>query len=192
MPRLPRNLPISSISFPGSTVITTMASADFATGSNMPGNANVGSSMLDAAIPYIWSGMTIFVGLIAVLGGLLYAKQDSLLYYPEIGGIPRRPSQNPRRYRSPGEHQVPFEELMIRCEDGVRIHSWLMLRSENNSKDFPTIVFFHGNAGRFEHHFLLTPFSENYAYRLINLCQKCISKGILDCACPMLCKCCST
>lgn len=71
------------------------------------------------------------------------------MYYPEIGGIPRRPSQNPRRYRSPAEHQVPFEEHMIRCDDGVRIHSWLMLRSEQDTgaKKVPTIVFFHGNAG---------------------------------------------
>jgi dipeptidyl aminopeptidase/acylaminoacyl peptidase len=38
---------------------------------------------------------------------------------------------------------------MIRCDDGVRIHSWLMLRSEQdkNVKKVPTIVFFHGNAG---------------------------------------------
>lgn len=102
------------------------------------------------AMPLMWNVGTVVVGLVAVLVGLLYVKQDSLLYYPEIGGIPRRPSQNPRRYRSPDEHQVPFETHMIRCEDGVRIHSWLMLRRKADSSDnnkIPTIVFFHGNAG---------------------------------------------
>jgi abhydrolase domain-containing protein 13 len=78
-----------------------------------------------------------------------------LLYYPEIGGIPKRPRQNPRRYRSPDEHQVPFESHMIRCEDGVRIASWFMMRKATSSSSSnnpiapkkPTIVFFHGNAG---------------------------------------------
>jgi pimeloyl-ACP methyl ester carboxylesterase len=91
----------------------------------------------------------------------------------EIGGIPRRTEDNPRRYRSPSEYQVPFESHMIRCEDGVHIHAWLLLRSPNNfgdiregksfgdvppaaatttrqpptKTDLPTIVFFHGNAG---------------------------------------------
>jgi pimeloyl-ACP methyl ester carboxylesterase len=121
-------------------------SYSFSTGTTP--NLQVGSGMLDSVIPFMWSAMTIVVGLVAVLGGLLYVKQDSLLYYPEIGGIPRRPSQNPRRYRSPDEHQVPFEDHMIRCDDGVRIHSWLMLRpgADPNAKK-PTIVFFHGNAG---------------------------------------------
>ena len=69
-----------------------------------------------------------------------------MLYFPEISGLPRRPSQNPRRYRSPEEHQVPFENLQIKCRDGVSIHAWLLLRSRQKN-DLPTLVFFHGNAG---------------------------------------------
>lgn len=87
------------------------------------------------------------VGMVAIVAGLLYAKQESLLYFPEIGGIPRRPSSNPRRYRSPSEYNLPFETHMIRCEDGVSIHSWLLLQPHSKSQRKPTIVFFHGNAG---------------------------------------------
>lgn len=58
------------------------------------------------------------------------------------------PSQNPHKYRNPGEHQVPFENHRIECSDGVFIHSWLMLREEGEQqRKRPTIIFFHGNAG---------------------------------------------
>ncbi|KAL7535411.1 hypothetical protein ACHAXR_006471, partial [Thalassiosira sp. AJA248-18] len=78
--------------------------------------------------------------------------QESLLYFPAIGGVPRHTSQNPKRYRSPSEHNIHFETHMIRCEDGTTIHSWLLYHPENNSvnkgkKKVPTIIFFHGNAG---------------------------------------------
>jgi len=50
-----------------------------------------------------------------------------------------------RHYQSPSEYRIPYESHMIRCQDGVSIHSWLLLQI--NSKECPTIVFFHGNAG---------------------------------------------
>lgn len=77
--------------------------------------------------------------------GLLYAKQESLLYHPVIGDAPKQNANNPRHYRSPSEYRIPYETHMIRCEDGVTIHTWLLL--QNNSKECPTIIFFHGNAG---------------------------------------------
>lgn len=85
-------------------------------------------------------------GLFVILAGVLYVKQDKLLYFPEIGGIPRRPQNNPRGYRSPEERQLPYESHMITCADGVQIHAWLLL-SLPDSETVPTIVFFHGNAG---------------------------------------------
>lgn len=75
----------------------------------------------------------------------LYA--ESLLYFPEIGGIPRRPASNPRRYRSPSEYNIPFETHIIKCQDGVSIHSWLLLHPNSKAQRQPTIIFFHGNAG---------------------------------------------
>jgi pimeloyl-ACP methyl ester carboxylesterase len=95
----------------------------------------------------IYKSATVSAGLVAVLVGLLYYKQESLLYFPEIGGVPRRSSSNPRSYRSPSEYNMPYETHMITCEDGVRIHSWLLLQPDNNNKVAPTIIFFHGNAG---------------------------------------------
>jgi pimeloyl-ACP methyl ester carboxylesterase len=94
----------------------------------------------------VWRISSLAVGLGTVVAAILYFKQDSMLYFPEIGGIPRRPSQNPRRYRSPSEHQIPFENLQIQCADGVSIHAWLLMR-EPEKTNLPTLIFFHGNAG---------------------------------------------
>lgn len=76
-------------------------------------------------------------------------QQESLLYFPAVGGLPRHTSQNPKRYRSPSEHGVPFETHMIQCADGVTIHSWLLYQNAAgpDGRAPPTIVFFHGNAG---------------------------------------------
>lgn len=76
------------------------------------------------------------------------SQQESLLYFPSLGGVPRHCTQNPRRYRSPSEHNIPFETHMIKCEDGTTIHSWLLYHPANNAQEkLPTIIFFHGNAG---------------------------------------------
>lgn len=72
------------------------------------------------------------------------------MYFPAIGGAPRHTSQNPRRYRSPSEHNIPFETHMIPCSDGTNLHSWLLFHpnsANNGGEGAPTIIFFHGNAG---------------------------------------------
>ena len=101
---------------------------------------------------------TIIAGLASIALGLLYTKQDSLLYFPSIGGVPRRPHENPRGYRNPGEHEIPYENHMITTSDGATIHSYLLLHPTDNKKNYsyksfsssivrPTIIYFHGNAG---------------------------------------------
>jgi hypothetical protein len=87
---------------------------------------------------------SVVVGLVAVVGSLLYAKQDSLLYFPTIGNLPRKSSDNPRGYRSPGERQIPYRDCDILCSDGVHIHAWFL---PYDDKDAPILIFFHGNAG---------------------------------------------
>ncbi len=81
---------------------------------------------LDALIRLLWKIGILASIFIFILAIVLYIKQESLLYFPSIGGVPRRPSQNPRRYRSPSEHGIPFETHLIPCADGTAIHSWLL------------------------------------------------------------------
>jgi len=112
---------------------------------------------------FVWRSVQLIsgVGIVALAG--LYLKQDSLLYFPEIGGMPRNPAHNPRGYRSPADHKFLFEDLRIICEDGISIHAWLILGGNNNNNnvvsndhtkdhtnnptDIPTIIYFHANAG---------------------------------------------
>lgn len=101
-------------------------------------------------LPQLWS-----VGTKAVLGATavvlvalasLYINQEKLLYIPQLDpDTPRNNASNPPGYKTPSEYDLPFEEHWIRTEDGVEIHTWLLLQASPSNK--PTIVFFHGNAG---------------------------------------------
>jgi pimeloyl-ACP methyl ester carboxylesterase len=127
-----------------------------------PSGPSAGASFVgDTLLPLCWKAGGVVAGLVALVAGLLYAKQDSLLYFPEIGGLPRSPRQNPRGYRSPSDRgHDDFEDCRIRCDDGVEIHAWLLYYNVPTSPNFsqsldrtrpdrkvPTIIFFHGNAG---------------------------------------------
>lgn len=104
------------------------------------------SWVVNALARFMWRVGSASAGVLALAVALLYVKQDSLLYFPEIGEVPRRPSMNPRSYRSPSEYNIPFESHMIQCADGISIHAWLLLQKDSTDK-VPTILFFHGNAG---------------------------------------------
>lgn len=107
------------------------------------------SSLLNMMSVVTWRCLQLVLGIGSLALAGLYFKQDSLLYFPEIGDLPRDPARNPRGYRSPSEYKLPFKNLRIICEDGVSLHAWLILGEKNNalSSSTPTIVFFHGNAG---------------------------------------------
>jgi len=104
-------------------------------------------NLANVLINFMWKAGMFSTGIATLLIGLLYAKQESMLYFPEIGDLPRRTSSNPRYYRSPSEYQIPFESHTIRCDDGVSIHAWLLLQKDSITERSPTIIFFHGNAG---------------------------------------------
>jgi abhydrolase domain-containing protein 13 len=117
--------------------------------------------------PLLYRGSGVMLGLVAVVGSVLYYKQDSLLYMPVVAGIPRYNRDNPRGYRSPNEQRgiSSHQELHIPCSDGVNIHAWLLLYTpeptsstttpfsqsleltKSEPQRLPTILVFHGNAG---------------------------------------------
>lgn len=124
-----------------------MDNSEFIDGRDIVGSLSTGGSLVSSLITFMWRGGTVLAGIVSIMVGLLYVKQDNLLYFPEIGGMSRRPSKNPRLYRSPQEHHIPYETNMIRCDDGVSIHSWLLLHPDSLKERKPTLIFFHGNAG---------------------------------------------
>ncbi|KAL9189792.1 hypothetical protein ACHAXT_009467 [Thalassiosira profunda] len=107
-----------------------------------------GGGAFDALVRLAWRCGTFATGVATLaIGALWYKQQESLLYFPSIGSVPRHNAQNPRRYRSPSEHNIPFETHNIPCADGTNIHSWLLHHPESSGTKVPTIIFFHGNAG---------------------------------------------
>jgi len=69
--------------------------------------------------------------------------QNKIIYSPNK---PTRDlNANNEGERHPGERGLPYEDVSFKASDGVRLHGWLM--KQNNSKECPTIVFFHGIDG---------------------------------------------
>ena len=74
----------------------------------------------------------------------LYTRQGRLLYVPTPGNLPRENNRNPPGYRSPEEHDLPFESVSIVTEDNVRLHAWIMTQPRAGAT---TLLLLHGNAG---------------------------------------------
>eukprot|EP00753_Platysulcus_tardus_P020443 PLAT8056.2.p1 GENE.PLAT8056.2~~PLAT8056.2.p1 ORF type:complete len:298 (+),score=116.54 PLAT8056.2:1-894(+) len=89
------------------------------------------------------------IGLLVVAGLImLYFNQGRLLYLPRMPGVPERPADNPRGYRSPEEHGLRYEVINTKADDGHPVLAWLV-KADEGSAAAPTLVFFHGNAGNF-------------------------------------------
>lgn len=87
----------------------------------------VGTVLLGVALAY------------GALVGLLYVSQDSLVYFPEIGG--RGIAVNP------GSVGLRFEDVSLATSDGETLHGWFVpARSPRGA-----VVFCHGNAGNISH-----------------------------------------
>lgn len=94
--------------------------------------------------------------------GMLFYQQDGMLYACAHPSIPKRPSQNPPTYKSPAERGMEYRTLHIKTPDGCHLHGWLMTVPKR-SKNVPTVVYFHGNAGNLG---LRLPMFEDFYFRL--------------------------
>jgi fermentation-respiration switch protein FrsA (DUF1100 family) len=113
-------------------------------------------------------GVSIFqYGAYAILFflGMLFYQQDGMLYACSHPSIPKRASQNPPTFRTPGERGMEYRTLNINTPDGCVLHGWLMTVPGGSvqSKKAPTIVYFHGNAGNLG---LRLPLYEEFYFRL--------------------------
>lgn len=98
--------------------------------------------------PKLTARIVSFVVLCLAVGiGLIYNYQDNLLYFPQIPN--RYVHQNEPGLRLPHEANMNYENVTVLTVDGFRLHSWLI--KQDNPKDYPTIVFFHGRSGNIGH-----------------------------------------
>ncbi|GBG27155.1 Monoacylglycerol lipase ABHD12 [Hondaea fermentalgiana] len=76
----------------------------------------------------------------------LIVKQNAILYIPHPDpSMSRAPDVTPLAFGD-----MPYEDVEIVTEDGVRIHSWLILQSAQDpaaNRACNTLIYFHGNAG---------------------------------------------
>ena len=74
--------------------------------------------------------------------GMIYHKQDQMLYVPIPGSQLRDSSV------SPGKFNMPYEDVYITSEDGTSLHGWFIKRSTDEAtRNAHTIVYYHANAG---------------------------------------------
>ena len=74
--------------------------------------------------------------------GIFYNAQDMLLYHPD------QPPESRLFVQMPDIAGLPYENIHIRTEDGVRINAVLIKQTQANS---PTLMYLHGNAGNIGH-----------------------------------------
>nr|WP_018954549.1 alpha/beta hydrolase [Thioalkalivibrio sulfidiphilus] len=75
-------------------------------------------------------------GAYGVLVGLVYVKQDGLIYLPMSTLV-----------TTPAEHGMDYEDVYLTTDDGVRLHGWFVPAPEPRG----VLLFFHGNAGNISH-----------------------------------------
>lgn len=97
---------------------------------------------------WLYGGILVFFLLIMAILGLIYHSQDYLLYHPD------QPSNAKLYVELPNILGLPFENVFTRTCDGVLINMYLIKQPEPISKNAPTVIFFHGNAGNIGHRLL--------------------------------------
>lgn len=86
-----------------------------------------------------------WIGFLAIFFlAMIYFRQEAMLYNPELPI--KYIGNNPERYRSPAERNIPFIEVSAKTKDGVTLKGWLLHQKEN-PKNCDTLIFFHENAG---------------------------------------------
>jgi len=76
----------------------------------------------------------------------MYFRQESILYVPQPNkSVPRSNAYNPEDMRSPADWNLPFEDVRIKCKDGVVIHGWFIKQRYDMDERY-TFLYFHGNA----------------------------------------------
>ena len=82
---------------------------------------------------FLVAGYLLFVALI-------YLLQPRMLYLPHIPGRALD--------ATPADIGLPYEDVSIETEDGVRLHGWFVPAPAEAAK---VVLFFHGNAGNISH-----------------------------------------
>ena len=98
-----------------------------------------GKAHLDEVMNTVWKFMLLGLCLYAGIAALVYFRQSSLIYYPNVPG--RALTATPQLIG------LAYEDVEIVTADGVRLHGWFVPGETARG----TLLFFHGNAGNISH-----------------------------------------
>jgi hypothetical protein len=87
----------------------------------------------------VWKFLVIAACIYAGITALVYFRQASLIYYPDVAG--RKLTASPRQIG------LAYEDVELLTADGVRLHGWFVPGEDARG----TVLFFHGNAGNISH-----------------------------------------
>lgn len=78
----------------------------------------------------------------------MYHMEDGLLYHPEL------PPHSRLIVSVPSIFGLPYESVNTWTADGTQLHLLVILQP-NASKEVPTVLYLHGNAGNVGHRYYL-------------------------------------
>ncbi|XP_032679931.1 protein ABHD13 [Odontomachus brunneus] len=94
---------------------------------------------------WLYGGVLAFLLLCLATTGILYHREDQLLYHPEL------PAHSRVYVPAPSIFSLPYQSIYTRSGDGTMLHMFFISQPEDKMKKVPTILFFHGNAGNMGH-----------------------------------------
>ena len=77
--------------------------------------------------------------------GLLYRTEDHLLYHPEL------PAHSRVYVPAPSMFNLPYQSVYTRSGDGTMLHMFFIAQPLTETKNAPTVLYLHGNAGNMGH-----------------------------------------
>eukprot|EP00397_Hematodinium_sp_SG-2012_P040506 GEMP01044399.1.p1 GENE.GEMP01044399.1~~GEMP01044399.1.p1 ORF type:complete len:352 (+),score=32.11 GEMP01044399.1:76-1056(+) len=104
--------------------------------------------LIGIVLAYQMFGQMLFYCTVFFLAALyvqLVVYQENILYIPSPQGFSTC-DKNPTGFKSPGEHQISYEDVYFKTPDGVKLHAW-WIPASTNSQHCPTLLFCHANAG---------------------------------------------
>lgn len=84
-----------------------------------------------------------------ILTGILYHREDQLLYHPEL------PAHSRVYVPAPSIFSLPYQSIYTRAGDGTMLHMFFVSQPEDRIRKAPTLLFLHGNAGNMGHRYSL-------------------------------------
>lgn len=104
------------------------------------------ASWFDSAISVLKWTSSLTACSVAVVGGALYVFQTSLIYPASM------PSGSRTSVDNPAQHGMPeYEEIFLETKDAEKLHCYLITQTADVSRQRPTILLLHANAGNMGH-----------------------------------------